>query len=90
MNHVFEILVHRAAGASWTDALMKAIPERRGATLRENEQGAQQEQEQDSDADETGGGGGRASGDEAIEKPGSSLTRGRAVPAVIDRRGDEM
>ena len=35
VNHVVEILVHLASGLDWQTALMKAIPERRGAKERD-------------------------------------------------------
>ena len=35
VNHVFEILLHKANGASWADAFAKAVPQRRGAVPRE-------------------------------------------------------
>ena len=35
VNHVTEIMVNRAAGLEWPAALMKAMPERRGATVAE-------------------------------------------------------
>lgn len=31
VNHVVEILVHRACGLDWASALMRVMPERRGA-----------------------------------------------------------
>lgn len=34
VNHVFEILLHVSNGASWGDALGKAVPQRRGAQLK--------------------------------------------------------
>ncbi len=34
VNHCVEILAARAAGGSWTEALLGAMPQRRGATLR--------------------------------------------------------
>lgn len=34
VNHVFEMLVYRAAGEPWADAIVKAMPMRRGAVPR--------------------------------------------------------
>mmetsp|Transcript_46145 Transcript_46145/g.151144 ORF Transcript_46145/g.151144 Transcript_46145/m.151144 type:complete len:203 (+) Transcript_46145:996-1604(+) len=35
VNHVVELLVLRASGASWREALQRVMPERRGAVVRE-------------------------------------------------------
>merc|ERR1740139_1232513 len=34
VNHVFEILMHRARGLVWSDAMLRAMPPRRGATRK--------------------------------------------------------
>lgn len=39
VNHVVEILVHRASGLSWREALSRVMPERRHAALRDDQSG---------------------------------------------------
>ena len=54
-----EILVHRASGLDWADALMRVMPERRGATARSEApaEAEQQEDEQQDDEQEAVAGG---------------------------------
>ena len=39
VNHVFEIVMHRARGLEWGDAMLKAMPPRRGATRKDDDGG---------------------------------------------------
>ena len=39
VNHVFEIVMHRARGLEWGDAMLRAMPPRRGATRKADERG---------------------------------------------------
>ena len=34
VNHVFEIVMHRARGLEWDDAMLRAMPPRRGAARK--------------------------------------------------------
>eukprot|EP00964_Phaeocystis_antarctica_P140516 scaffold105382_cov61-Phaeocystis_antarctica.AAC.4 len=41
VNHVFEIVMHRARGLEWGDAMLKGMPPRRGATRKDDDGGGE-------------------------------------------------
>ena len=71
VNHVVEILTHRASGLDWAAALMRAMPERRGAKHRGDEEAAEGEGEAAAaDGGAEAGGAAEASGGGAVAEGG--------------------
>lgn len=74
IDHCFQILLNRVNGLSWQDAIIQAIPARKGAQLK----GSENEEEENDEGEEQEAG---AEGDEGIVIENSN-------GAVIGRDGD--
>jgi len=55
VNHVFEILLSFQRSGSWAEAIAAAIPQRKGATLKTDDQDQEDQEEQDQDQDQGDG-----------------------------------